>query len=158
MRVAILLSLILSVACATAADVRSEIQAQYDALARAFEREDLEGVLSFRTPDFSTIGPDGRHLTYAEMVDYARGWFELNQQPIRTRMTIREIEMNGPDEAAVTVFQEASRRQEVDGKLRTVETSVVQRETWVRTADGWKIRKVDDVRDQRRWVDGVRVK
>ena len=158
MRAATLLSLLLSIACASTASVQSEIQAQYDALAKASEREDLDAVLSFRTQDFHTTGPDGRQLTYAEMVEYARGWFELNQQPIRVRMTIQSVEMNGPDEAAVTVFQEASRRQEVDGKLRTVETSVVQRETWVRTANGWKIRMVDNVRDQRRWVDGERVK
>lgn len=158
MRAAILLSVLLSFACASTADVRSEIQAQYDRLAEAFEREDIDAVLSFRTPDFNTIGPDGRHLSYAEMVDYTRGWFELNQQPIRVGFTIQEIEMRGADEAAVTVFQQGSRRQEVDGKLRTVEHSVVQRETWVRTPDGWKIRMVDQVRDQRRWVDGERVK
>lgn len=158
MRTALVLSLLLSFACASTASVRSEIQSQYDRLAKAFEREDLDAVLSFRTPDFHTIGPDGRHLDYAQMADYARGWFELNQQPIRTRFTIQKIEMNGRDEAAVTVFQEASRRQEIDGKLRTVEHNVVQRETWVRTANGWKIRMVDNVRDQHRWVDGKQVK
>ncbi len=158
MRPALALSLLLSFACASTTSVRSEIQAQYDRLAKAFEREDVDAVLSFRTPDFHTTGPDGRHLTYEEMKDYTRNWFEINHQPIRVRMTVREVEMNGTDEAAVTVFQEGSRRQEVNGKMSTVAHSVIQRETWVRTKDGWKIRKVDDVHDQRRWVDGVRVR
>jgi hypothetical protein len=158
MRRALLLPLFLLLACATTADVRSEIQTQYDRLAEEFQRESVEGVLSFRTPDFNTTGPDGRHLSYAEMVDYTRNWFELNQQPIRVRFTVQNVEMHGPDEAAVTVFQEASRRQDIDGKLRTVEHTVTQRETWVRTANGWKVRKVDEVRDQKRWIDGERVK
>lgn len=158
MRTAILFSLVLSFACASTGSVRSEIQAQYDRLAKASEREDVDAVLSFRTADFNTTGPDGRHLTYEEMKDYTRNWFAINHPPIRVRMTVREVEMNGPDEAAVTVFQEGSRRQEVNGKMSTVEHSVIQRETWVRTPDGWKIRKVDEVRDQRRWVNGVRVK
>jgi ketosteroid isomerase-like protein len=146
--------------CATSADdiARREIQAQYDRLSEAFSREDLETVLSFRTPDFQTIGPDGRHLNYAEMADYSRGWFELNEPPIDVRIMIQEIEMRGPDEAAVTVFQEGSRRQRVEGTLRTVRHSVIQRETWVRTPAGWKVRMVDQVRDQKRWVDGERVK
>ena len=75
MRQAILLSVLLLLACASTADVRSEIQAQYDLLAKALEREDLDSVLSFRTRDFNTIGPDGRHLTYEEMVEYNRNWF-----------------------------------------------------------------------------------
>jgi hypothetical protein len=34
---------------------------------------------------------------------------------------------------------------------------VQQRETWVRTANGWKIRMVDqiDLANRKRWIDGV---
>jgi hypothetical protein len=152
--------LLLLVGCATSAEERTrrEIQAQYDRLAEAFSREDLDAVLSFRTPDFRTIGPDGRHLDYAAMADYSRGWFELNHPPIDIRIAIQDIELRGRDEAVVTVLQEGSRRQPVEGTMRTVRHSVTQRETWVRTPAGWRVRMVDQVRDQKRWVDGERVK
>jgi hypothetical protein len=45
----------------------------------------------------------------------------------------------------------------LEGKRRRVDTSVVQRETWSKTADGWKLKCVDSVRDQRSFVDGKRV-
>ena len=43
------------------------------------------------------------------------------------------------------------------GKRRRVDTSVVQRETWTKTTAGWKLKSVDNVRDQKRFVDGKRV-
>jgi hypothetical protein len=55
------------------------------------------------------------------------------------------------------VLQEATRYRELEGRRRRVETSVVQRETWAKTAAGWKLKSVDNVRDQKRFVDGKRV-
>jgi ketosteroid isomerase-like protein len=149
-------------ACATTpagdpARVQREIEAQYAKLADAFQREDLAGILSFRTPDMYAVGPDGRRMDYAQMADYARGWLELNKQPIRVKSTIREVVMNGPDEAAVTVYQQGSRRQDLAGAERTMEHSVTQRETWVRTPNGWRIQRVDSVTGQRKWVDGKEI-
>ena len=41
-----------------------------------------------------------------------------------------------------------------DNKVHRVETWVTQRERWRLTPDGWKLAKVDDIRDQKRLVDG----
>jgi hypothetical protein len=40
------------------------------------------------------------------------------------------------------------------GKLRRVDTSAVQRETWVNTPDGWRLKLVDDVHPGAWFVDG----
>lgn len=54
----------------------------------------------------------------------------------------------------VEVLQESSRTRLLEGKVRKVETSVVQRETWLKTDEGWKLKLVDNVRDQKTVVDG----
>lgn len=136
--------------------VLKQIEQQYRHLAAAFDRGDPKAVLAMRTADFHTIGPDGRHLDYNEMEGYTRHWFEVNKPPIKVRFSVREVSIRG-DEAVVGVFQEASRNQELAGTLRRVEHSVLQRETWVRTNRGWRVRFVDKVHDQRRWVDGKEV-
>ena len=59
--------------------------------------------------------------------------------------------------AVAEVFQEATRYRELAGQRRKVDTSVLQRETWAKTAEGWKLKVVDNVRDQKRFVDGKRV-
>jgi ketosteroid isomerase-like protein len=149
--------LLLLAACASAGSTAErEIRAQYDKLQRAFEARDIPAILALRDKDFETFGPQGQHDDYARMAEYTRQWFALNKPPIKTRFTIESVEMKSPDEAAVRVLQWASRYQERDDKLRLVEHEVRQRETWIRTPQGWRLRKVDDIdlAHRKRWIDG----
>ena len=61
------------------------------------------------------------------------------------------------DEAVVTVRQSFRRMQMIAGKLRQVDTSVTQDETWVRTPEGWRLRFVQNVHGMLWYVDGKRV-
>ena len=152
-----LLALVLFlVSCATASPV-AEIRAQYDALAQSFVRQDIPAILAMRHPDFEVFGPNGQHDDYERMAEYTRQWFITNKPPITTEFEILSADVLSPNEVAVRVLQKASRHQERDGKLRHVRHEVVQRETWVRTPAGWRIRKVDqiDLENRKRWIDGV---
>jgi hypothetical protein len=59
--------------------------------------------------------------------------------------------------AVAEVLQELARYRDLEGKRRKVETSVVQREIWAKTPEGWKLKSVDNVRDQKTFVDGKRI-
>ena len=59
--------------------------------------------------------------------------------------------------AVADVLQEVIRTRELAGKVREVKTSVVQTETWVYVNDQWNLKLVDNVHDQKRFVDGKRV-
>jgi len=155
-------TMLLVVACATTSSeqrLQREIQAEYDKLGAAFSRQDLDAVLSFRTDDFQTFPPNGdAPTTTAEMKEYTRNWLLVqNKPPIKVRMTVESLEVRSKDEVAAHVLQWASRYQDRDGKLVHVVHEVRQRETWVRTPAGWKIRRVDqiDLANRKRWVDGV---
>jgi hypothetical protein len=92
------------------------------------------------------------------MEQYTRQFLESNQPPYNIRFTVQKLAVSENKLIAVAeVLQEATRYRELAGKRRKVETSVVQRETWAETPDGWKLKSVDNVRDQRRFVDGKRV-
>src|SRR5678816_1638779 len=81
-----------------------------------------------------------------------------DRPPYNIRCAIQKLVVSENKLIAVAeVFQEASRYRELAGKRRRVDTSVVQRETWAKTADGWKLKSVDNVRDQKRFVDGKQV-
>jgi hypothetical protein len=138
--------------------VRKELEAQYKKLAEAHEREDLKAIVALKTADFHSIFPDGRVGDSTLMEEYSRRFLEVNQPPYNIRNTIQKLIVSQNSLIAVAeVLQEASRYQELAGKRRKVDTSVVQRETWAKTSDGWKIKVVDNVRDQKRFVDGKRV-
>lgn len=155
--VSICLSLLISCASSRESRIRDEIQAEYDRLAEAFERRDIDAVLSFRLPNFETFGPQGQHNNAAEMAEYTRNWLMVqNHPPIEASFKILSLEVRSDDEAAVKVLQRAGRYQDRDGKRRHVVHEVVQRETWIRTPSGWKLRMVDqiDLANRKRWIDG----
>jgi ketosteroid isomerase-like protein len=144
--------------CATGtSSAEQDIRAQYDRLEAAFAAQDIATILAIRDPRMEVFGPNGEHDDYARMAEYTRQWFITNKPPIETHITMQSIEVLSADEIAVQVLQRASRYQERDGKLRHVEHEVTQRETWIRTPDGWKISKVDqiDLAHRKRWIDGV---
>jgi hypothetical protein len=140
------------------AEVRKELELQYKKLAEAHDKKDLKTIASLKTQDFHAIFPDGRVGDVRMMEQYTKQFIEINKPPFNIRNTIQKLSVSENKLVAVAeVFQEASRARELAGKVRKVDTSVVQRETWVKTPDGWKLKLVDNVRDQKRFVDGKRV-
>jgi hypothetical protein len=140
------------------AEVRKELELQYRKLAEAHDRRDLTAIASLKTSDFHSIFPDGRIGDVRTMEQYTKQFVESNRPPFHIRNTIQELTVSENRLIAVVqVFQEVSRTRELAGKVRKVDTSVVQRETWARTSDGWKLKSVDNVRNQKRFVDGKRV-
>ena len=140
------------------AAVRTELEIQYRKLAEAHDRKDLKAIANLKTADFHAIGPDGKVGDVQTMQEYTRRFLEQNQPPFHIRNTIRQLTISDNRLIAVVeVFQEVSRTRDLAGKARKVDTSVIQRETWAKTPEGWKLKSVDNVRDQKRFVDGKRV-
>ena len=70
-------------------------------------------------------------------------------------LIIESLTIRG-DEAIVDARQQNfSRTQRLrDGNVHNVVTGVLQREIWVKTAKGWKLRRVDNLRERKFLVDG----
>lgn len=139
-------------------DVRKELDAQYKKLAEAHDRKDLKAIVALKTSDFHTFFADGRVGDSKLMEQYSQRFLERNQPPFNQRFTIQKLTVSDNKLIAVAeVLQELTRYQDLVGKRRKVDTSVVQREIWAKTPDGWKLKSVDNVRDQKTFVDGKRV-
>lgn len=137
------------------ADIRKELEAQYKKLTEAHDKKDLKAILALKTADFHTFFPDGRIGDSKLMEEYSKGFLERNQPPFNIKFTIQKLTVSYNKLIAVAeVFQEMTRYQDLAGKRHKVETSVVQREIWAKTLDGWKLKSVDNVRDQKKFVDG----
>jgi ketosteroid isomerase-like protein len=134
--------------------VRQELERRYELNRQAFLKEDVDAIMALRTDDFHTVGPDNQLRDRAAMRRYTEGllngitrWNDLTTE-------IDSLEIVG-NEARVTMRQHLDRMAlRPDGKLHHVETWATQREIWIRTPAGWKLRRVDSVSDQRRLVDG----
>jgi hypothetical protein len=136
--------------------VRKALEMQYAKLAEAVENKDWSAFQALRTNDFHTLDERGRPHSSEQMAQRARAMLARIQAPIKTTNTIGIIELHGSD-AKATVRQYFSRMQDLAGRLREVETSVTQDETWTQTPGGWKLKFVKNERDAETYVDGKRI-
>ncbi|HJQ12031.1 MAG TPA: nuclear transport factor 2 family protein [Gemmatimonadaceae bacterium] len=143
----------LTLACASGG-VRQELERAYALNRKAFLDRDVDAVMALRTADYYTIAPDGQVRDREAMRQYTIGFLNGVVKWIDTRFDIDSLQMVNGDAVAI-VRQYADRMGlRPDGQVHHIQTWVTQRETWRKTADGWKLRVVDQVHDQRRLVDG----
>src|SRR5262245_27528346 len=136
--------------------IQRELEARYAELAEANRRKDLDALLALRTRDYIAEMPGGQTMDYGALTEYARAMFQQVDRIATLSNTILALSVNG-EEATATVFQRFARAQTKAGRLRNLETSVIQDETWVRSPEGWKHRRVSHVHARRWYVDGKRV-
>jgi hypothetical protein len=134
------------------AEVRRELEQQYQKLVEA-HAEGPKAFASLLTADFHAIDSDGRIEDLRAMKQaYAETY------SARARYTILELAVSENRLIAVVeVFREITEGRTVAGAPRKIVTSSMKRDTWSRTRKGWKLKSVDHIRDQKKFVDGKRV-
>src|SRR5262245_32673673 len=133
--------------------VRKAIEDWYARNMEAFKAKDVAAIMVLRTDDFHTITPDGKENTRADMEVRTKGFLDRIDHFISQDNQIGTIELEG-DLASADVTQKTVRMQRFpDGTLHKVEAGAVQRETWRKTAEGWKLYRVDNIRDSGVLVD-----
>jgi ketosteroid isomerase-like protein len=136
------------------AEVRTQLEKRYAENADAFKRWDVRGVMALRAPDFHTIAPDRTTNDRAAMEQYTVGLLNGIKKWNTLTQTIDSLRVAG-DTAFVTMSQYLDRMAlRPDQQVHHVETWATQRETWIRSGKIWLLWRVDQVRDQRRLVDG----
>jgi ketosteroid isomerase-like protein len=135
--------------------VRKAIEDWYARNIAAFEAKDVAAVMALRTDDYYTVTPDGKTNTRSDMEAYTLRLLTNIDHFISQDFQIGTIEVTG-DLASAEVTQKTIRMQRLaDGNLHKVEAGAVQRETWRKTPDGWKMYKVEDVRSTGVLVDNM---
>ena len=138
----------------TLAEARRGIEEGYRRNREAFLAKDVKAVMALRTEDFHTIGPDGTMRDRAAMESYTVGLLNGIERWIAIEFEVDSLALDGL-EADATMRQHLVRMAlRPDNQAHHVETWATQRERWRRTKDGWKLAKVDQVRDLKRLVDG----
>jgi ketosteroid isomerase-like protein len=138
--------------------VRKAIEDWYVRNMNAFKVKDVEAIMALRTDDFHTITPDGKVNSRADMRARTIRFLERIDHFISQDNQIGTIEVEG-DLASADITQKTVRMQRFpDGTLHKIEAGAVQRETWRKTAEGWKLYRVDNIRDSGVLVDDQPIK
>lgn len=134
--------------------VKRELAARYAENEAGFFARDADRVMRLRHPDFHTITPDGNVSTREQMYRRTREFIGRVERFDSLSETITELTLAG-DTAHAIVDQRTVRQQRFpDGALHEVRTSVIQRESWVNTPQGWLLWRVDQIQPGQTFVDG----
>jgi len=134
--------------------VKRELEARYRENEAGFFARDPDRVMRLRHPDFHTITPDGNRSNREQMDERTRAFIGRVERFDDLAETITSLELAG-DTAHAIVAQSTRRQQRFpDGTLHEIRTSVVQRESWIRTPQGWLMWRVDRVEPGQTLVDG----
>lgn len=136
--------------------VRRALEAMYAKIADAQRNEDIDALRATRTPDFTVDLPNGQRWDLETSLNYSRAGFQQVESNISLSNTIESLDVHD-DVAVAVVHQRWSRMQMKAGKVRRVDTEAIQTETWVNTADGWRLKHIGDVKPGAWYIDGKRI-
>jgi hypothetical protein len=129
------------------AGCNDRLKKQFDTLyrqyAQAVRDRDPVRYMSFFADDFSMRSPDGRLHDRAEMTHYQEVNARTTKKVTSYMAEVECVHEVSPREVSVIVLQKYDRDQaplEHPDQPHRIRTSVVQRETWRKTAAGWRIR------------------
>lgn len=135
-------------------EARRGIEEGYRRNREASLARDIKAMMALRTDDFHAIAPDGKRLDRAAMEAYTGNFLNGVERWIELSFEIDSLTLHGMEADAITRQHAVRMHLRSDNKVHHVETWVTQRERWRLTPDGWKLAKVDAIRDQKRLVDG----
>ena len=127
------------------APVRRELEARYAENEAGFFARDADRVMRLRHPGFHTVTPDGRVSNREQMYERTRSFIGRIERFDSLSESIVALTLAG-DTAHAVVLQRTVRQQRFpDGVLHEIRTWAVQRESWIKAADGWLFWRVDQV-------------
>lgn len=138
------------------AKVRSELEKWYADNTAAYMRKDLVAIMALRAAEFHSITPDGRVNDYDAMKNYIEGLLNGIQKWNDLKFTLDSLHLSSNGDTATAIVKQYVDRiaLRADKQYHHVQTWVTQRESWLKKAEGWRMWRVDQLRDQRRLVDG----
>ena len=118
---------------------------------------DSTAYMAMFTDDFSMTSPGGRVHDRAEMAKYQKVNAATTKKVTSYSVVIESITPIENGEYAIIVLQKYDRDQaplEQPNQSHNIKTSVIQRETWHRDGDVWKIRRIQELLVGPSYFDG----
>jgi hypothetical protein len=134
--------------------IRAELERLYALNTAAYRRGDVRALMDLRSEGFHTIAANGATQDRAAMQNYMQGIINGINKWNQMTLVIDSLRVVG-DTAIAIVSQFLDRMAlRPDNQIHHVQTWVTQRETWLYQGNRWLMWRVDQLRNQRRLVDG----
>jgi hypothetical protein len=123
--------------------IRKELKANYAKIVKGFKKNDPAVWEGFLIPEFKLKLFNGSVQDRQWVVGYVRNNAKTFKV-LKLSMVIKELKIERDDATAV-VEQKSSRTfTDEKGNTHRLDVGALQRETWTRTPDGWRLKSVEE--------------
>jgi len=139
------------------ARLQSQFTSRYRDYAAAVRSMDVDRYMSYFADDFSMRSPDGKLHDKAEMAHYQRINAQTTKRVNSYSTDVECVRTLANGDVAAVIVQKYDRDQaplEQPDQPHNIRTSVVQRETWRKTPQGWRIRTIEELVVGPVFIDG----
>ncbi len=132
-------------AAADDAAVHQELQAIYDQAIEAVKQKDLGALRGHLAPGFSERDAFGKRYTLQTAEARLKKNLESTESIESVKLLVKRVVTQGNFAVALVTRQIAATIKGSDGKPHKLDDMGMSLHLWVKTADGWKLRFVDQL-------------
>lgn len=136
------------------AQTKAELAAVYNTLAAAAEKGDVDPWLKARLPEYTETAADGSTLDARGAARALSAWMDGLKRPAKVEMGVGKVDLQ-QDAVTAMVGRRVTTREVIGGKSVEVEVVTQRLETWLRGAEGWRLRHAGAESFVQRLVDGM---
>ncbi len=137
----------------TVAQVRHQLEAQYAAISRAYRQKDVEGITRLMARDYLWKRAGMPALDRYEAEDTIRDWLDRLQTIKGLASRLQGVTVSGRTAIAIHTSTLLGTVKDQAGKSHSLVSTQTSRDTWIRTPEGWRIRRAVTLSSQA-LVDG----
>jgi hypothetical protein len=137
--------------------VRKELRKRYDLAAAAFKRQDVEGIMKLTSSDLTSRRPNGQTWNRNQLQVYMNIVVGSLKTVDKASFTIKKVTLSGDEAVAIVDHVTAGTLNGGQGKPRKIIDRSTDRDVWVKTDEGWKI-KFTECLKEKATIDGKPIK
>lgn len=126
-------------ACGAAhADVKAELQKEYNAISKAFKANDVNAAMKCMAPDFRVFLPDGKSADRKAVAANFQQQMKMMSNAVWERK-VKEVRPQGKNSVAIVNSLIKADVKDPQGKVHKFEMKSTVEDLWTKTPKGWSL-------------------
>ena len=136
--------------------LKKEIKSLYAKQIEVGKTRDVKAMMEFNTPDYSVKLLNGNKLSRQQLEQGMTRYFTSGQLVRQISFSYKILEITPSGDEVIVLVEQRDKRIQIrrDGKPHQVEANVIHRDTWIKSAESWKRKLTEEIKQTKFTVDG----
>jgi hypothetical protein len=136
--------------------LKKEIRSLYAKQIEVGKTRDVKAMMEFNTTDYWVKLLNGNKLSRQQLEQGMTRYFTSGQLVRQISFTYKILEITPRGDEVIVLVEQRDKRIQIrrDGKPHQIEANVIHRDTWIKSAEGWKRKLTEEIKQTKFTVDG----